>query len=434
MSSASSIIRWFRGMVDGVLGLLIWISTLANLNAGFTVQIIGPGSDRILPGQRFSVDVQLQASVGERGLNAFEADVKVDVPGLFYESIEWGAPFTGGSDDLSIPDSHSLPARLQDGVVHLSNVIDGDALFERGIVARLTFRLPADFSGDQQTTVGLNSIELLRGFESLDLEDQLSSVIRLGVPTKRVAKLLLQEETGWLGFWNVAADQVVDRGLLTPSRLEDTRWRIVGKGDFDRDGHDDIILTHHHRLIGFWKISENSVASAGFLQPETEVPAGWTLMGVADMDADLVPDLVFLHESGAIGVWLMTGFERRATRMLSVSLPADHRLLGVADVDGDGVGDLVVGTPDQGIEIWFLTSRGGLANRRSVPGSESLGAQGWRLVGVSDLDGDGQADLLLRHRDGWMGAWLLSPNNPDVRSSYLLDSVPLPVPWEVVFH
>ena len=60
-----------------------------------------------------------------------------------------------------------------------------------------------------------------------------------------------------------------------------------------------------------------------------QVDPAWRIRGVVDLDSDGRTDLIWQHDNGALGVWLMAG--TTATSMQSITpggVPADWRLVG----------------------------------------------------------------------------------------------------------
>ena len=81
------------------------------------------------------------------------------------------------------------------------------------------------------------------------------------------------------------------------------------------------------------------------------------------------------------------------------------------DISGDGRADIVwQNLADGSLTTWWLDGC-------NVVGTQSLSIgqvsdTNWRVVGSGDLNGDGNTDLVWRHRtEGWLAVWYLAGIN-----------------------
>ena len=86
---------------------------------------------------------------------------------------------------------------------------------------------------------------------------------------------------------------------------------MIGIGDFDANGYDDILwLNNATGLVGCWanstsgEVEWNTLAGAGDLE-------GWHYSGVGDFNSDGRADVLWAHDAGSIGAWI-TDSERIA--------------------------------------------------------------------------------------------------------------------------
>jgi len=95
----------------------------------------------------------------------------------------------------------------------------------------------------------------------------------------------------------------------------------------------------------------------------------------------------------------------------------------VGDFNGDGNQDIILQHADGNIAVWFLTGGSNLL-MASLTDPSSPGSADWRLVGVTDLNGDGKPDLLFQNSvDGKVAVWFMNGSRL-VTSSLLSPSQP----------
>ena len=103
------------------------------------------------------------------------------------------------------------------------------------------------------------------------------------------------------------------------------------------------------------------------------------------------------------------------------------RIAGVGDFDGDGEADLVWENTVTGQRaIWFLQN-GVYSSALSLP---TISTQ-WRIAGAADFDGDGEADLVWENTStGARAIWFMKSGV--LRSTMSLGNVS--TQWEIAEH
>ena len=122
-------------------------------------------------------------------------------------------------------------------------------------------------------------------------------------------------------------------------------WQIVGVGDFNGDGHSDLV--YHDQSLGLTEIQFlNGITPIGggpINNPTFQTP-DWQVVGVGDFNGDGHPDLVF-HDAatGVTAIQLLNGLTPIGGGV--INNPAfqspDFQVVGVGDFNGDGHPDLV---------------------------------------------------------------------------------------------
>jgi ELWxxDGT repeat protein len=213
--------------------------------------------------------------------------------------------------------------------------------------------------------------------------------------------------TGEVAYFN---SNLGSRGFEYPamqslSTVGDLNWRIVGLGDFDRNGYNDLLWTN--RLTGevaVWTMDlEQQLANptdssaqlvrvikSGFFLPSVAV--GWEVQGIADFDRDGQLDLFWREKtSGQTAFWQLKDGQFLSGRFSNAASGEGWTVQGLADLDNDGDVDIVWRNGISGqVATWKLDKM----NLTSGSFLAITPDNSWQIKGLADFDGDGKFDLL----------------------------------------
>lgn len=243
--------------------------------------------------------------------------------------------------------------------------------------------------------------------------------------------LLLQETaTGAVEAWLL--DNAMLKGKQALSDTMDANWGLVGRGDFNADGKPDLVWQHKvEGTIYLWYM--NGTMRIGVASPSISTPGDprWKVVGVGDFNKDGKPDLAWQHAGdGTLAVWIMNGATVSETVNLVPNGVTDPlwKAVGVGDFNGDGNSDLLwrhMGTGS--LTTWLMN---GLSRIISAPLSPmTVRDQGWQIGAVVDANGDGKPDIVWEHTDGTIMIWHM---NGTSRSTYPTVPVPVTPGWHLV--
>ncbi len=240
------------------------------------------------------------------------------------------------------------------------------------------------------------------------------------------ADLLLEDTaTGGLDIWLMEGTRRRESRRI-PSRAG---WTIEALGDFDGDGRSDLLGELWGEVNVSFLDGAAVVAEAALgVAPE---PSRWE---APDLDGDLRADVLF-HGDVTSSTWRWVVDGDRVVQSGSALRPpwSDAELAGCGDVDGDGRDDLLWLNPGfGGLRFWFNDGLGSLQVTSWLYSDDEY------AFGLSDYDGDGRANEVLIRNVASGENWIARYDWDGVSGSVFPQRVALPTlepgTWDPVEH
>jgi Calx-beta domain/FG-GAP-like repeat len=192
-------------------------------------------------------------------------------------------------------------------------------------------------------------------------------------------------------------------------------WTIAGTADLDGDGMADILWRRNTGEVYLWLAFDDDpvLYSSGARnlvynrQSLGIVDNAWQIADLADFDGDGRTDVLFRNTTtGQAYIWLMNGFTITSQGNAApgvIPYPMSWTLVGASDFDGDGRADLLWRDPGGGLWLWFM-------NGTTLAYTASIGtpAAGYEIASLADLNGDGKTDIVLRHPSGILYVYFMN--------------------------
>jgi|GEM_PF-6797858 len=241
---------------------------------------------------------------------------------------------------------------------------------------------------------------------------------------------------------------IKDRGDIdVPTQNQEMR----GTGDFNNDGHTDIVWQGVNGATQVWLMNNNRVvekADLDFFTSDLQVRAAgdfnndgrvdllwqdlrtnmmhiglmddltfvsttalravgseWQVGGAGDFNSDGHADILWRNDNSAVHLWTVKDGQRIAG--FNLESPAlDWQLEGVGDLNDDGHADIVWRHDSGAVHSWLM-------NDLKIVGRIDYEAptSDWKILGIGDIDNEGYSDILWMNDNGISHTWLLDVTN-----------------------
>ena len=144
-------------------------------------------------------------------------------------------------------------------------------------------------------------------------------------------------------------------------------WAVAGIGDFNGDGFSDILWRNTTTgRIADWLGTPNGGFTGNGANSGSGVSASWRVAGIGDFNGDGHSDILWLNPTtGQVTDWLGTangGFADNSTHA-SITVSTDWQVAAIGDYNGDGIDDILWRSTTTGnVTDWLGRADGGFTD------------------------------------------------------------------------
>jgi hypothetical protein len=214
--------------------------------------------------------------------------------------------------------------------------------------------------------------------------------------------------TGSDAVWVMSGVSYSASALLSPDPVSDLNWKIVATGDFNRDGHSDLVWWHStDGQIKVWYMNGASRTSEVFFGSSPVSDTNWRIVGVADFNKDGNLDLVWQHATTyQIAIWYMNGLNLLSSTITSPSTASGWWIVGIGDFNWDGHPDFLFQNQTLGdLAIWYMNDYSLISSTLTTPSNPGTG---WQAIDAANMNGDSSPDILFQHTDSSIAVWYMN--------------------------
>jgi hypothetical protein len=191
-------------------------------------------------------------------------------------------------------------------------------------------------------------------------------------------------------------------------------WHVAGIGDFNGDGHEDILLRNDSGRVTDWLGQANGTGgfSGNFANADANAGLDWHIVGTGDFNGDGLSDVLWRNDNGDVTDWLGQAGGGFASNFGNAFYQVDNswRVAGTSDFNGDGITDILWRSDSGRVTDWLGQSNGTGGFTSNFANADLSAGIDWHIVGTGDFNGDSIDDVLWRKDDGDVTDWLGQAN------------------------
>lgn len=172
--------------------------------------------------------------------------------------------------------------------------------------------------------------------------------------------ILWQNDDGTLHDWLGQPDGSFAGNIANFNSNVGTSWHVVGIGDFNGDGRSDILLRNDDGTVTDWLGQANGGFVSNAANFSINIPTSWSVVGTGDFNGDGIDDILWRSSDGTIHEWLgqSNGSFVGNTANVNFNPGSDWHVVAIGDYNGDGRSDILLQNSNGEVTDWLGQSNG----------------------------------------------------------------------------
>ena len=238
--------------------------------------------------------------------------------------------------------------------------------------------------------------------------------------------ILWQNTNGQASIWEMNGTNQIPGGsqLVGPNPGPD--WKVVGTGDFNGDGHSDILWQNADGQASIWEMNGTNQIPGGSQLVGPNPGPSWKVVGTGDFNGDGHSDILWQNANGQASVWEMNGTNQipGGSQLVGPNPGPSWKVVGTGDFNGDGHSDILWQNANGQASVWEMDGLNQIAGGSQLVGPNP--GPDWKVVGTRDFNGDGFSDILWQNANGQASVWEMDGTNQIPGGSQLVGPNPGP--------
>ncbi|MBV9431144.1 MAG: family 16 glycosylhydrolase [Hyphomicrobiales bacterium] len=248
--------------------------------------------------------------------------------------------------------------------------------------------------------------------------------------------ILWRNANGNLIDWSMDGSQVTSSQAITSQGSPvspGASWSVSGIGDFNGDGASDVLWRSTDGTLIDWTMNGSTITSSRDVTLNGAIAspdASWSVAGIGDFDGDGHSDILWRNTDGALVDWAMNGSQIGSAQQITLqghaaTPDASWSVAGIGDFDGDGRSEILWRNTNGTLIEWTLQ---GAAITSSQPvtlqGNPAMPDASWQIAQIGDFTGNGSSDILWRHGTGALVEWIMNGSQIATEQQVMLQGGP----------